>query len=35
MVEMEERAVRTSVQLVDEGTGARLVERSGMPNKDM
>ena len=34
VVGMEERAGRTWVQLVDEGQGARLVERSGLLKKD-
>ena len=35
VVDMEEKARRTWVQLVDEGKGARLIERSDLPNKDM
>ena len=31
---MEEKSERVWVQLVDEGKGARLVERSGLPKKD-
>ena len=34
VVGMQERAGRTWVQLVDEGQGARLVERSGLLKKD-
>ena len=35
VIEMDERAGRTWVQLVDEGTGARLVEKSSMSNENM
>ena len=35
VVGMEEKSERTWVRLVDEGEGARLVERSGMANKNL
>ena len=35
VVEMEEKSGRTWVRLVDKGEGARLVERSGLLNKNM